>query len=299
MGLTFLKNIILWLSPILFWGLLKNILKLNPKTYRKNVVLKNEDVMSTLTTRSTRILALMVALLSVTGIRAQEAESPYKLGFGVGLESRYVWRGYNYNGAAPSLQPYMSFGVAGFEIGAWGAYQLGGNSGILAETDVYLSYTVADWVKLTLTDFFYQAETGVGQTNRYFDYEEGHGHFVEASVTIANESSPISFLAAVNLYGDMQWEDPTKEAYSSYFELTYAKSVAGVDFKGFAGFAVGEKGVWYTGYDPTRGTNGFVNIGVAASKEIKITDSFSLPVYGRVITNPAQENYYIVFGLSL
>lgn len=241
-------------------------------------------------------------LLFAKDLKAQNEESP--ISFGIGLESRYIWRGYNYSGAGPSLQPTFSYSVGGLEIGAWGAYQIGGDyDGVASETDVYVSYTVADMVKFTVTDFFYHAERGTGVTNKYFDYEAGNGHIVEASVAIAPKSLPISLMAAVNVYGDMHSpENDTKisEAYSSYLELTYAKSLSGgVDFSAFAGFAISPKtSAWYTGYSG-EGVTGFVNVGVAAEKKITFTDSFSLPVYSKVIVNPAQENYYIVFGMSL
>jgi hypothetical protein len=41
------------------------------------------------------------------------------------------------------------------------------------------------------------------------------------------------------------------------------------------------------------------NIGIGTSKEIKITDSFSLPVSGAAILNPSSEQFYIVVGISL
>ncbi len=49
------------------------------------------------------------------------------------------------------------------------------------------------------------------------------------------------------------------------------------------------------------GTNSFnvINIGVTAIKEIKITDNFSLPIFGSYILNPNQEISNFVFGISI
>jgi hypothetical protein len=41
------------------------------------------------------------------------------------------------------------------------------------------------------------------------------------------------------------------------------------------------------------------NIGISTSKEIKITDDFSLPVSGAAILNPSYEAFHIVVGISL
>jgi hypothetical protein len=41
------------------------------------------------------------------------------------------------------------------------------------------------------------------------------------------------------------------------------------------------------------------NIGIGTSKEIKITDSFSLPISGSIILNPSTEQLFVVVGISL
>ena len=72
-----------------------------------------------------------------------------------------------------------------------------------------------------------------------------------------------------------------------YFELGYSGAAADV----FLGAGDG----WHSG----TGDFGIVNIGVTKSKEIKITDSFSLPIRGAVIFNPDSEQLYILSGISL
>lgn len=41
------------------------------------------------------------------------------------------------------------------------------------------------------------------------------------------------------------------------------------------------------------------SISLKASKEIKITDSFSLPVFTQVIAAPEHDDVFFVFGVSL
>ena len=41
------------------------------------------------------------------------------------------------------------------------------------------------------------------------------------------------------------------------------------------------------------------NVSLKASKDIKITDSFSVPVFAAVTANPSTEKAYFVFGLTL
>ena len=49
------------------------------------------------------------------------------------------------------------------------------------------------------------------------------------------------------------------------------------------------------------GTTGFAvtNLALKATKDIKITDSFSIPVFGQVVANPCSQKAYLVFGFTL
>jgi len=44
---------------------------------------------------------------------------------------------------------------------------------------------------------------------------------------------------------------------------------------------------------------GVVNLGITATKKIKITKDFSLPLKASFITNPQAENIFFVVGLGL
>ena len=47
--------------------------------------------------------------------------------------------------------------------------------------------------------------------------------------------------------------------------------------------------------------NGFAvtNVSLKATKDIKITDTFSVPVFAAVNANPSTQKAYFVFGLTL
>ena len=44
---------------------------------------------------------------------------------------------------------------------------------------------------------------------------------------------------------------------------------------------------------------GVVNVALTASKDIRITDSFSIPVFAQVAANPYSKNAFFVFGITL
>ena len=60
-------------------------------------------------------------------------------------------------------------------------------------------------------------------------------------------------------------------------------------------FAGAGNGLYLTG----NGDFGIVNLGISSSKEIVVTDNFSLPVSAALITNPEAKQIHLVFGISL
>ena len=49
------------------------------------------------------------------------------------------------------------------------------------------------------------------------------------------------------------------------------------------------------------GTNGFAvtNLSLRATKDIRVTDSFSIPVFGQLTGNPCSQKAYLVLGFTL
>lgn len=207
------------------------------------------------------------------------------LNAGADIMSRYVWRGTDF-GNAPSLQPTLSVSAFGFELGAWGAYSLSRIG--YQEADLYLSYTfLNDMFSIGATDYFFPMDT---LKNNYFDYDEKTtGHTFEANLSF-NGTDKIPFNASANYNFAGADQDN-----SWYFELGYSGSIQKTDLNIFCGFTP-DKGIYLT-----PGAEGFsvVNVGLTASRSIKITDQFSLPVQASLITNPQAENIFLVFGFSL
>ena len=252
---------------------------------------------------------------------AQQEDSPWSVG--ADFVSRYIWRGVNLGGSSPSVQPYVEYGFGSedhsFAIGAWGAYSLSGTQ-TGQEADLYVSYTIKSMFSLTVTDYFFPDETAA--RNKYFNYnmdwdkinsgeEAQTGHVVEAAISFnGTEKLPISVMFAMNVWGAdsrkykeeggiMVPED--KIVMSKYLELGYSTDVKGVAVDIFAGMAFDDPKVDKgepTGFYGQR-ASGIINLGFTLSKEIRITDNFSLPVFGSLITNPEAENIFMVFGVSL
>jgi hypothetical protein len=195
--------------------------------------------------------------------------------------SRYVWRGVDF-GNSPAIQPGLGVSYKGLTLGAWGSYAVASFDGYL-EADLYVSYELPFGLSLGITDYFFPvAPIGIEPTSlslttnrfdKFFDY--GNTHFLEANLGYGIGNLSIS--ANYMFYnGDSD----------VYVELGYTYK----DFEVFVG----------TGNEVYSTTGNFevVNAGVGVNKEIKFSDSFSLPVSGKLIVNPNTEQMHIVFGMS-
>ncbi len=212
-----------------------------------------------------RVLAICaIATLATMSVKAQE----FKVSTDV--VSSYVWRGTQYSGV--SIQPTVDFTAGGFSIGSWGS---AGFDGFL-EMDLYAKYAFGFGLTVGVTDYYYPG------TN-YFDVSTATGaHGIEANLGYTVGGLSIGANYIFNQAGGAATAGGDK-----YFELGYA-------FEKFSIFAGAGDG-WHT---PT-GSFGIVNVGLSTTKEIKITDTFSIPLKGSLILNPTTQQYFLVAGITL
>jgi hypothetical protein len=223
----------------------------------------------------------LIAILSFNTTYAQDAESlkeakvekesPFT--FGADLVSAYVWRGTKFSG--PSIQPTLEYGISGFTIGAWGSFDFTNG---FNELDTYASYTFGFGLGLGVTDYYYQG-------SRAFDFADTTGsHALEANLnyTIGGFSASANYVI-----NDTHAGGPGSKGGDLYFELGYG-------FKYLDVFVGGGDG-WHT----ANGNFNIVNVGIGVTKEIKITETFSVPVFAQLIVNPDKEEYDLVIGISL
>jgi hypothetical protein len=229
-------------------------------------------------------LGILMLLLSQSAIPVI-AQDGAKLDVGADIYSRYVWRGTDF-GNAPAIQPWASYSNSGFTIGAWGSYSTNSNSE--QEADLFLSYDIGETATLTITDYFFP--NGMTTGNNYFQYkEDSTGHVFEGTASYNGTSYfPISLSVSYNFFG----ADPDN---ALYFELGYANTLKKVGYNIFVGGGTGD----YYLHGENDNNFGIVNMGVSLSREVEISDKFSLPLSGSLILNPTAESIFIVFGFSL
>lgn len=230
-------------------------------------------------------LLVILLLTSFSPVNSQE------LSVGTDLVSRYIWRGSDLGDNTPSLQPVTEFSVGGFVAGLWGAYSLSDKKG-LNEIDIYLNYTVelenSGSISIGAIDYT-NPNSGVkmGNFNNYDDEEGGGAHFVELSLGYTvSENFPLS--VSINYFVYNVANNPM------YFEFGYSTAISEVGLDLFLGGTPGEEEGYYGVTDFS-----FINLGFTATKEIKISEDFTFPLFGSVILNPANEELFYVVGISL
>mgnify|MGYP001545971921 CR=1 FL=1 len=266
----------------------------------------------------TAVIFTFIAILTFGSfeINAQDEgkEGIVDLYAGVGLMNRFIWRGMNLGGNSPSIQPYVGMMIKNFEIGVWGAYSVGGEF-TNQEFDLYAAYYLFDGA-LSISVIDYYSASDIFDYN-YFDYNnETTGHFYEAALKFnGTENIPFSFSANMIFYGaDVPRivDDPSSDdfnlqdgiQYSNYFELGYTKDVNQLSLNAFLGFTLSnpKKADPETGYAGEFGFYGngpgVIHTGITVSRDIPITEKFSLPLTSSVITNPQSEKVFFLVGFS-
>ena len=206
-------------------------------------------------------LLTIVALLSTNISYSQD--------FGADLVSSYVWRGTQF-GSGSHIQPYMDIGSGNLSGGVWGSFPTsakgGGN-----ELDLWVSYDFGP-LALTITNYTFPGEGGV------YSKDEGlfNGDYTELSASTS--------IGGVDLSAGY-----FTEVEALYIEL--GTSIGAVDVA--LGYGDDQSDPFYAD-----GGSGLVNMSFSGSKDIQISDSYALPVFGSFIINPEAETAFLVFGIS-
>ena len=230
-----------------------------------------------------KIILLMMGL--VAGATAH-AEDGVETTVAADMVSRYIWRGLDAGSTA--IQPTLGVGYKGLSLTAWGSYGVT-DPDDTKEFDLTLGYSVGGF-NIGITDYWFSV--GGDPEGRYFKYDaHATNHIFEA--TVGYDFGLASLQWYTNFAGNDGLNKDGKRAYSSYVEANVPFKLATVDWTATVG-AVPFATDFY-------GTTGFAvtNLALKATKDIKVTDSFSIPIFGQVVANPCSQKAYLVFGFTL
>lgn len=231
-----------------------------------------------------KIVLLAIGLVARATTYAQET---VETTISSDVVSSYIWRGQDLGSAA--IQPTLGVGYKGLSLSAWGSYGIA-DPADTKEFDLTLAYTLGG-LNIGITDYWFNAG-GLDPDGRYFKYDaHGTNHVFEANVGYDFGFASVQWYT--NFTGNDGINKDGKRAYSSYAEIAVPFKLATVDWTARAG-AVPYCTTFY-------GTTGFAvtHLSLQATKDIKVTDAFSIPVFGQVIANPCTQKAYLVLGLTL
>lgn len=217
-----------------------------------------------------KISLLFFTLLAICtmGVNAQE-ESKSSFTAGADFYSNYVWRG-SLLGTGPAFQPSVKFTSGIFTAGVWGSFDAAG----YAEADPYISFGFKNGLSLGLTDYYYPRLGGS------FTSDSTNAVEINAGYAVSGLSLSANYILNKTSVAGSAGND-------KYFQASYA-------FKKFS-LTVGAGDGWHT----SDGKFNICNIALGTGKEIKITESFSIPVTGQIIFNPDKNRMFMVVGFSL
>lgn len=226
----------------------------------------------------------MVALAIIASTTAAKAQDNVETTIGADVVNLYIWRGQELGSV--SLQPTLGVAYKGLSLTAWGNIGLSEPSDT-KEFDITAAYSVGGF-NIGVTDYWFNSPS-----TRYFLYDSHKtSHVFEAN--IGYDFGPASIQWYTNFAGNDGVNNDGDRAYSSYFEVSAPFTFGGCDWTATVG-AVPFASSFYSD------ANGFAvtNVSLKATKELKITDTFSVPVFAGIAANPSTEKAFFIFGLSL
>lgn len=239
-----------------------------------------------------KTILVLLLIGAVVEVQAQRSVKSVEFKVSGDVVSSYIWRG-AYNAGA-SIQPTLSMSIGTFSFTAWGSKEI---SGAHKEIDLTAAYSYGKF-NLFVADYWWEGEKSGDKSswknNKYFHFDNHNtAHHVEVGIGyFVSEKFPLSISWSAMVWGADK-KDNEKQNYSSYVEINYPFSVKSVDLNFTLGFSPYESNLY--------GVNGFsvMNIELGASKEIQISKLFSLPVFTKIIFDPAHEDAHFVLGFTL
>lgn len=226
----------------------------------------------------------LLCLLAMIAPMMMSAQDEVETTIGADIVSQYIWRGQELGDV--SLQPTLGIAYKGLSLTAWGSVGLS-NKDNTKEFDLTAAYTTGGF-HIGVTDYWFNTPN-----ERYFAYSAHEtSHVFEANVGYDFEIASLDWYT--NFAGNDGVNKDGKRAYSSYFEANVPFKLAACEWTATIG-AVPYATSFYGD------ANGFAvtNIGIKATKDIKVNDHFSIPIFAGITANPSTEKTFFIFGVSL
>jgi hypothetical protein len=211
------------------------------------------------------IISVGILLLLLKYGAAQEAKSSFNISSD--FVSSYVWRGIHL-GKGPAIQPSIEFTSGGFTLGTWGSVCLSDEEAL--ETDLYTSFTFGPGISIGVTDYYFLGPSFFDLNNNAVEINAGFS--------------------------------PGKFSLNANYILNDGAGAHGGDIYLEAGLEAGKINLFAgagNGWHTFSGKFEVCNLGLTIVKEIKLSESFSIPLTGTFVVNPSSRQMYVVAGITL
>lgn len=245
-----------------------------------------------------RILVVFFMFAYLPGI----ANDGVKINSTIDLVSLYNWRAVDF-GDSPALQPRLSVFWDNLDFTVWGSQSIiarkkrGDELVAHNEIDIWLKYRIntnaGTFIPSVLDYFFPYKQKG------FFDYDGAKdgkaigAHGVNLSLTyLAPNEFPLRLFLEYSVHND-----PDK---SMYMEMGVPFTVDEIKCEALIGVCKGlAPGGRTSTYGITENKLAVCNLAFSATKNIKITDSFSIPFTSSFVIQPYTEEAWLVFKAKL
>jgi hypothetical protein len=230
------------------------------------------------------------------------------------LASRYLWRGQSWGGDYFVMQPTINYNInKKFTFGVWATtnfkndyYDAEDNPGKgYQEIDFNLTYTVNDYLKVMISDYYWPSVEKVeGIDNSFFNYGSNGVKTVELNATLdfSKVWKPLQATVSTFIGGnDFKFDDNGENAkrnFTTYLEASYIlenighrlpKSVfQSIDVAATVGAVLNNQAQYYPAGDYDKVS--FINFSTKLTKNFECSKSVSIPISLNYIHNGAKQN---------
>ena len=198
--------------------------------------------------------------------------------------NQYIWRGQDLGDV--SLQPTLGLNYKGLSLTGWGNVGLSDKDDT-KEFDITAAYAIGKF-HVGITDYWFNTPI-----DKYFSYSAHNtSHVFEGN--IGYDFGKMSLNWYTNFAGNDGLNKDGKRAYSSYVEANVPFTLGGLGWNATVG-AVPYATSFYAK------ANGFAvtNVSLKATKDIRVSDSFTIPIFAGITANPSTQKAYLLFGFTL
>lgn len=199
------------------------------------------------------------------------------------LKSSYISRGSQCGGVG--LYPELGISYRGFSLEAWAF--IGFDNKDTKELDLKLAYQTGGF-SAGVTDYWYLPYEKSEQIG-FFHFNPHHTqHQLEANV-----GYDLGFVRARwrTMFAGFDHLESGRRAYSTYVAIHAPFRLGGLTWEGTVGLTP-----WKGGYADRFNV---VHLALQATKEIRFTPTFSLPVFAALTLNPDKQRVYFSAGFTL